>query len=127
MAAAGIWSDEVLHNPDILSFFARPGCDTGCVRSVLSIHILVGILFFVQLMLLFMPILLLFFQAPRYRSALNYRMVQSYSVVTVILAAFLFVQLVAFFPFRQYGKFVGLGFDPKVVRLISNLKAKNKH
>ncbi len=114
----GLWNAWVLHNPDVLALFSRPGCDPTCVRKVLSIHSLVGLLFFVQLFLLFVPFALLFVQAPRYRSALNYRMMQTYSAAAVMLGLFTFFQLVATFPFKQYGKILGLGFDLKVERLL---------
>lgn len=118
------WNDYVLHNQDILTFFAKPGCDENCVRKVLSIHSLVVLLFLLQFVILFLPLGLLFFHAPKYKSAFNYRLMQTYSLATVLVGAIIFVQLVVFFPFRQYGKFVGLGFDPKVERLLSNLKVK---
>jgi hypothetical protein len=120
----GAWDDYILHDREILSFFARPGCDVDCVAKVMRIHTLVGFLFLVPLGILLLPLGFLFFQAPRYRSALNFRMIQAYSVVTLTVGLFVFVQLVAFFPFRQYGKFVELGFDPKVERVLSNLKTK---
>lgn len=118
------WSQYILHNQDILAFFSRPGCENECVRRVLSLHSLVGLLFFFQLMFLFVPIISLFFQAPRYRSAMNYRFTQSYSAATILVGIVVFVQLVAFFPFKQYGRFVGLGFDPKVDKMFSQLKDK---
>ncbi len=124
IALLGMWDDYVLHDKNILAFFARPGCDMDCVAQVMRIHTLVGFLFLVPLGILLLPLGFLFFQAPRYRSALNYRLIQSYSVVTMIVGIFVLAQLVAFFPFKQYGKFVGLGFDPKVERLLSNLKTK---
>lgn len=120
----GLWNEIVLHNETILQFFARPGCDTECVRKVLSIHSLVVFLFLAQLSLMFLPVLLLLFQAPRYRSALNYRMIQSYSICTVVVGIVIFAQLLSFFPFRSYGRFVEMGFDPKVERLLSNLDKK---
>jgi hypothetical protein len=78
----------------------------------------------VQLSFVLLPIALLVFQAPRYRSAVNYRMIQGYSLATVVVGFVILGQLLAFFPFRQYGRFLELGFDPKVERMISNLKHK---
>jgi hypothetical protein len=48
MQLFGLWNEYVLHSDTILGFFARPGCDETCVRKVLSIHSLVGLLFFIQ-------------------------------------------------------------------------------
>jgi len=42
----------------------------------------------------------------------------------VVVGFVILGQLMAFFPFRQYGRFLELGFDPKVERMISNLKQK---
>jgi hypothetical protein len=120
----GIWNEFVLHNREVLSFFAKPGCDLDCVRKVLSIHSLVLFLFLAQISLVLLPIGLLVFQAPRYKSALNYRMIQSYSLVTVVVGVVVLGQLITFFPFRQYGRFVGLGFGPKVERVLSKLNQK---
>lgn len=124
VALFGLWNQLVLHNLDFLSFFVRPGCDVGCVRKVLSIHSLVALLFLLQFLMLFLPIGLWLFQAPRYRSALNYRMIQSYSAATMVVGAVIFAQLVVFFPFRQYGRFVELGFHPKIEKAFADLKAK---
>ncbi|RZA04644.1 MAG: hypothetical protein EOP11_14625 [Proteobacteria bacterium] len=122
MALYGLWNEYVLHNQDLLSLLARPGCERSCVGKVLSIHSLVALLFLLQSVMLFLPLGLLVFQAPRYRSALNYRMIQSYSLASVVLGAVIFAQLLAFFPFRQYGRFVELGFDPKVERALNSLR-----
>ena len=121
MIMLGLWNDHVLHHPDVLAFFANPGCDTHCVEKVLRIHSMVAFLFLVQFAMVFLPLALLFFQAPRYKSALNYRMVQSYSFTTIVVGCVIFAQLVVFFPFKQYGRFLGLGFDPKVERMLNNL------
>lgn len=120
----GLWNEHVLHHSDVLGFFANPGCDQVCVAQVLRIHSMVGFLFLVQLSFVFLPIGLLVFQAPRYRSAVNYRMIQGYSMATIVVGSFILLQLMAFFPFRQYGRFLEMGFDPKVERMISNLKQK---
>lgn len=120
----GVWNDQILHNPSVLDFFAKPGCDAICVRKVLSIHSLVVLLFLLQGILLFLPWLLLFIQAPKYKSALNYRITQIYSVTAMVIGAVVFVQLLMFFPFKQYGKFLELGFDPKVERMLANIKEK---
>jgi hypothetical protein len=123
--ALGLWDEHVLHNPYVQGFFANPGCDANCVSKVLLIHSVVGFFFLVPpLVLLFLPVLLLLFQAPRYRSALNYRMVQSYSLASMVVGVCLMVFLMAGFPFQQYGRFLELGFDPKVDRALSNLKSK---
>jgi hypothetical protein len=122
LALFGLWNEYVLHNHDLLAVLARPGCADDCVSKVLSIHSLVALLFLLQSVMLFLPVGLLLFQAPRFRSALNYRMLQSYSLASVVIGAVVFAQLVAFFPFRQYGRFVELGFDPKVERALSGLK-----
>lgn len=123
-ALFGLWNEFVVQNRDLASLLARPGCAEECVTKVLSIHSLVALLFLLQSMMLFLPMGLLLFQAPRFRSALNYRMIQSYSLVSVVFGAVIFAQLVAFFPFRQYGRFVELGFDPKIERVLTNLKHK---
>jgi hypothetical protein len=120
----GLWNEYVLHQNDLLAFFANPGCNKDCVGQVLRIHSMVGFLFLVQLSFVLLPIVLLLFQAPRYRSAVNYRMIQGYSLATVVVGFVILGQLMAFFPFRQYGRFLELGFDPKVERMISNLKQK---
>lgn len=120
----GLWNEHVLHHSDVLAFFANPGCDKECVAQVLRIHSMVCFLFLVQLSFVFLPILLLVFQAPRYRSAVNYRMIQGYSLATVVVGFVVLGQLMAFFPFKQYGRFLELGFDPKVERVISTLKNK---
>lgn len=124
MALFGLWNEYVVRSPELNTFLARPGCTATCVRKVLSIHSLVALLFLLQSLMLFLPMALLFFHAPRYRSTVNYRMIQSYSLASVIFSAVIFAQLLAFFPFRQYGKFVELGFDPKVERALNALKAK---
>ena len=124
MMMLGLWNDYVLHHEDVLAFFANPGCDRECVSQVLRIHSMVGFLFLVQLSFVFLPIVCLLFQAPLYRSAVNYRMIQGYSFATVIVGFFVFAQLISFFPFKQYGRFLELGFDPKVERILSNLKHK---
>lgn len=124
VALFGLWNQLVLHNQEILSFFVRPGCDAVCVRKVMSIHSLVALLFLLQFLMLFLPIGLWLFQAPRYRSALNYRMIQSYSAASIVVGAVIFAQLVVFFPFRQYGRFVELGFHPKIEKAFADLKAK---
>ena len=126
MTLFGVWDQFVLHNPDLLQFFSRPGCEANCVRRVLSIHSLVILLFAVQLVILFLPMTFLWFQAPKYKSALNFRILQAYSTALVFVGVFVFAQLVVFFPFKQYTKFVELGFDPKVVRAISALKQDKK-
>lgn len=117
MGLFGLWDALVLKNPEVMSFFARPGCESGCVKKVLSLHSLVALLFLIQIFLLLLPIAFLFFQAPRYRTAFNYRMIQTYSVVTAVLGIYVFAQLMVFFPFRQYGRFVALGLDPKVEQI----------
>lgn len=127
MILFGYWNDYVLHNQEVLSFFAKPGCDESCVRKVLSIHSLVILLFMLQFVILLLPLALLFFQAPKYKSAFNYRLTQTYSIATVVVGMVVFVQLMAFFPFKQYGRFLEMGFDPKVEKLLSNLKAKEPH
>jgi hypothetical protein len=118
MLLFGVWRELVLSNREVLVFFTKPGCDYDCVRRVLGFHSLVGLLFLIQLLFLFLPVLALVFQAPRYRSAVTYRVIQSHSALTAVLGAFLFVQLIALFPFRQYSKAVQMGIDAKVERLI---------
>jgi hypothetical protein len=122
----GAWNELVLQNHDVLAFFATPGCNEACVRKALSLHSLVAFLFLVQIAILLLPMALFFIGAPRYKSALNYRMIQSYSFVTVVVTGIIFLQLVAIFPFRQYTKFVEMGFSSKTERLLSNLNSK-KH
>lgn len=122
MMGFGLWSDFVLHNREVLGFFARPGCDAVCVEKVLRLHSLVGLLFFLQLFLLLTPFLFLFFHAPRFRYAFNFRITQTYSLATAILGVFVFAQLLVFFPFKQYGRFLALGLDPKVERVLHHLK-----
>jgi hypothetical protein len=119
-----LWNEYVLRNPEVLTFFANPGCDLNCVRKVLSIHSLVGLLFFLQIMAVLLPFLLLWFQAPRYRSVVSYRVIQGYSLAGVTLGAVIFIQLVVFFPFRQYTRFVEMGFGPAAERTVANLKNK---
>ena len=126
MMTLEVWDHYVLHNPDILAFFSKPGCDLNCVHKILSIHSMVGLVFLIQTMMLLLPMAVLLFQAPKYRSALNYRMIQSYSLATILVGLFVFGQWVAFFPFKHYGKFVEMGFDPKVERMLENLKTKGK-
>lgn len=120
----GLWNDYVLHNRDLLSFLAKPGCGEDCVQKVLSIHSLVAFLFIIQLSVLFLPILVFFFHAPRYRTAINFRLAQGYSVATVMVGLVIFAQLMVFFPFRQYGKFAEMGFNPRVEKIFKNLKTK---
>jgi hypothetical protein len=122
MGLFGVWDELVLRNPDVMAFFARPGCDSGCVKKVLSLHSLVGLLFLIQFFLFLLPILFLFFQAPRYRSAFNYRVIQTYSVITAVIGIYVFGQLMVFFPFRQYSRFLALGMDPKVEKIFSHMK-----
>lgn len=119
-----LWNDLVLHNPDVLAFFANPACEANCVRKVLSIHSLVGLLFLLQITALLFPLALWYFQAPRYRSVVNYRVIQGYSLAGAVVGAIIFVQLMFFFPFRQYTRFVEMGFGPKAERLLSNLNNK---
>ena len=119
-----VWDQLVLHNSEILSFFVNPGCDAGCVRKVLSVHSLVGFLFITQFIFLALPMVLLFFHAPKYKSAISYRMIQSYSMAGIILGIFVSVQLLAFFPFKQYGRFLEMGFSSKVERLFAHSKDK---
>ncbi len=126
IALLGMWDEYVLHDKNILSFFARPGCDVDCVANVLRIHTLVAFLFLIPIGILLLPIAFLLIQGPRYRSAINYRLLQGYSTVTVVVGIFVLAQLMVFFPFKQYGKFAGLGFDPKVERLLANLKNKKQ-
>ncbi|MGZ3711501.1 MAG: hypothetical protein ACXWQO_14300 [Bdellovibrionota bacterium] len=127
MTLFGLWSDLFLRNIDVLNFFARPGCDAGCVERVLRLHSLVGMLFLIQFFLLLMPFSFLFFHAPRYRYAFNVRITQMYSITTAIIGVFVFAQLMVFFPFKQYSRFLALGLDPKVERLLSHLnEAKEK-
>lgn len=122
----GAWNEFVVRDHAVQAFFATPGCNEECVRKALSLHSLVIFLFLVQFAIMLLPVALFFLGAPRYKSAVNYRMIQSYSVVTVVVTAVIFLQLVAFFPFRQYGKFVELGFSSKTERILSNLNSK-KH
>lgn len=124
MGFFGLWDHLILHNTDVLGFFAKPGCEMGCVRKVLSLHSLVGLLFILQIFLLMAPIALFYVQAPKYRSAFNYRITQSYSFVSIVVGTVIFVQLIGIFPFKQYGKFIELGFDPKVEKMFSVLKTK---
>lgn len=119
-------SDLVLKNPEVLGLFARPGCQADCVEKVLRLHSLVGLLFVLQLFLLLTPFSLLFFHAPRYRYAFNVRVTQIYSVTAAVVGVFIFAQLVVFFPFRQYGRFVAMGLDPKVERLLIHLNEQKK-
>jgi hypothetical protein len=126
MTLFGFLSDLVLKNPDVLGFLARPGCEADCVEKVLRLHSLVGLLFIIQLFLLLMPFSLLFFHAPRYRYAFNVRVTQIYSVAAAVVGVFIFAQLVVFFPFRQYGRFVAMGLDPKVERLLIHLNEQKK-
>lgn len=120
-----LWNSLVLHNAEFLSLFVQPGCDISCARKVLSIHSLVALLFFLQTMMVALPVALLLFQAPRYRSAINFRMIQGFSFASVLVGAVIFAQLLAFFPFRQYGKFTELGFHPKVEKAFSILRQKH--
>lgn len=122
----GAWNELVVQNHDVQAFFATSGCNEACVRKALSLHSLVIFLFLVQFAIILLPVALFFLGAPRYKSAVNYRMIQSYSVVTVVVTAVIFLQLVAFFPFRQYGKFVEFGFSSKTEKMLSNLNSK-KH
>lgn len=128
MMLFGFWSDLVLRNPEVLGFFARPGCDVSCVEKVLRLHSLVGMLFLIQFFLLLMPFSFLFFHAPRYRYAFNVRITQLYSITTAVIGVFVFAQLMVFFPFKQYSRFLALGLNPKVERMLSHLndpKEKN--
>jgi len=120
----GLWNDYVLNNHDLLAFFARPGCAESCVQKVLSIHSLVAFLFLIQLSVLLLPLLVFYFHAPRYRTALNYRMAQGYSLATIVVGVVIFGQLMAFFPFRQYGKFTEMGFNPRVEKIFKGLRHK---
>lgn len=120
----GLWNDYVLNNHDLLSFFARPGCGESCVQKVLSIHSLVAFLFLIQLSVLLLPLIVFFFHAPRYRTALNYRMAQGYSLATILVGLVIFGQLMAVFPYRQYGKFTEMGFNPRVEKIFKSLRDK---
>lgn len=127
MSIFALWNDLVLGSPEVLGFFARPGCDVNCVEKVLRLHSLVGMLFFIQIFLLLMPFTFLFFHAPRYRYAFNFRITQMYSITTAVIGVFVFAQLMVFFPFKQYSRFLALGLDPKVERMLSHLnEAKDK-
>jgi hypothetical protein len=126
MTLFGVWSDLFLRNSDVLSFFARPGCDAGCVERVFRLHSLVGMLFLIQLFLLLMPFSFLFIHAPRYRYAFNVRITQMYSITTAVIGVFVFAQLMVFFPFKQYTRFIALGWIPRWSACFPTSKLKIK-
>ncbi|MCO5141543.1 MAG: hypothetical protein M9962_00465 [Oligoflexia bacterium] len=119
-----MWSQYVLQNPDVLAFFVREGCDKNCVYKVLSFHSLVFFLFILQLSVMILPLAFYYFQSSRFRTAFSYRMAQTYTVASVMVGVFVFVQLMIFFPFKQYSRFIGLGFGPKVEKILKKSTEK---
>ncbi len=117
-----LWVNLVIQNPDILSLFSNESCDAVCASKVLKVHSMVGALFLMPFALVILPVGLMVFQAPRYRSAVNYRFAQSYCAITVAIGVYLLAQLMVFFPFKNYGKFVMSGFGPR-----AELFLKNRH
>lgn len=117
-----LWVNLVIQNPDIISLFTNEACDALCASKVLKVHSMVGALFMMPIALVLLPIGLMIFQAPRYRSAVNYRFAQSYCAVTLAIGVYLLAQLMVFFPFKNYSKFVMSGFGPR-----AELFLKNRH
>jgi len=120
------WVNFVLQHQDLLAIFANQSCDAACVKYVLKIHSMVGALFLMPIALVFLPIALMLFQAPKYRAAINYRFAQSYCAVTLAIGIFLMAQLMVLFPYKNYGKFVMSGFGPEAVRFLKNQKLNKK-
>lgn len=115
-----LWMKLVSNSPDLLGLFTTSACDAACVSKVLKVHSMVGALFLMPLGLVVLPIALMMFQGPRYRAAVNFRFAQSYCAVAMVVGVFLLVQLMVFFPFKNYGKFVGAGFGPRAELILKH-------
>lgn len=114
------WVNLVSHNPEVLSIFRTETCDSGCVEKVVKVHSMVGVLFMMPFALVVLPLGLMIFQAPRYKSAIHYRFAQSYCAVSLAIGVYLLAQLMVFFPFKNYSKFVMGGFGPQAEYFIKN-------
>lgn len=109
-----VWMTSVLRSPEVLALFINENCDASCVSNALKVHTIVATLFLMPLALVALPLGLMLFRVPRYRSALNYRFAQSYCAITLCVGVLLLAQLVLVdnFPFKKYGKFAMEGFRP---------------
>jgi hypothetical protein len=114
------WVNFVLQSPEVLNLFANSACPADCVQKVIKIHSMVGVLFLTPFALVLLPLMLMVFRAPRYRTALNYRFAQTYCAVTFAVAMYFLVQLVVLFPFRGYSRFVAVGFGPQAERFLND-------
>ncbi len=112
------WVNFVLQSRELLAVFANAACDLFCVEKVIKIHSMVAVLFLTPFALVVLPLALLIFQAPRYRSAVNLRISQTYCFVAFAFGLYALVHLLVFFPFRGYGKFIAAGFGPKAEQFL---------
>ncbi len=115
------WMIMVLGSPDFLAIFVNESCDATCVHKVLKIHSIVGALFLMPLALVFLPITLMIFQAPRYRAAFNYRFAQTYCVVVLTVGIFSLGKMMVVFPsYKNYGHFLMSGFGPEAEKFLTS-------
>jgi len=120
------WINFVLRNHELMGVIANQSCDALCVEKVLKIHSIVGVVFITPLVMVLLPIGLMIFKMPRYKVALNYRLAQSFCIVSLCVGVIFLAQQLAIFPFKNYGRFVMSGFGPQAVSFLKDRGLKKQ-